>query len=1137
LILLALMAGLLTMTPVRPASANASDKGIAPEALLNADGTLRLDENFRGALDIGDWNVSLDPALGPVFSPIAAMDAWSAISAGGGAFKSAINAIVVNGTDVYVGGAFTSAGGTPEADYIAKWDGTQWTSLSNGGVGSSALAGTVNAMLFFGGNLYVAGQFAVRNTSGVTIANSTNFAKWDGSVWSAVPGVASNLNGIVYALDVDANNNIIYIGGGFVNMNGNNAADKIAGIDLDTSALVTLGNNGPSLDGSLSGTVYAIAVDSTGKVYAGGAFLNVNDGGTTIAEADRIARWDGANWSALGSNGSSDGALNSIVTAVAVDGSDNVYAGGWFFDAAGIAEADCIAKWNGLTWSALGNNGSGDGALVGTSGGSIIQDIVVNGTDVYASGFFLGSSSIPTADYAARFDTNTNTWFGLGSDGSGDGSLHAGVYTMAYSSGKLYVGGALYDVSNGGTKIPTADHFAIWNGANWSTLGDSNGALNNTVEAIAVIGSDVYVGGNFVDLGGDQRMDYLVRWDGTAWNPVGNLTQTYGALSGKVNTLAVDGTNLYAGGDFTFAYNEGSSVAVNRIAKWDGSTWSALGGGVNSSVYALAVDANHNLYAGGSFTNAAFPEADYIAMWNGSAWSALAGNGASNGALNSSVFALAIHGTNVYVGGSFTTVLNTSNISIPNAERLAKWDGSTWSAMDGITSPTSNDVYKLAVSGSDLYVGGFFNDLNGISAADRVARWDGSTWSALGSNGANDGVLNGYVNDIVVNGTRVYIGGIFTNVQNGIGIAQNSVDYIAMWDGTNWSGLGSDGSNNGSLNNSVQALKIIDNDLWVGGNFQNVTQNGNTIKEADFLAAYGVDVTAPAVQSITRAGTNPTSAATVDFTVTFSEPVTGVTADDFTPTQVGVSGATVGGISGSGAIYTLTVNTGSGNGTIRLDLNASGTGIVDLVGHPITSGFTGGAVYNVTKSQTAIFRSSGTEDGWALESSELSNIGGTLNSTATTFSIGDNAQDKQYRSILHFNLNLPSNAVITKVTLKIRKQGLSGANPFATLGKIMVDIRTGAFSNNTALQITDFQAGAHKNNAGIITNTPVNNWYSVVFPSSAFSVINKTGVTQFRLRFQKDDNDNGIADTLKFYSGNYATTAARPTLIIEYYVP
>ena len=103
------------------------------------------------------------------------------------------------------------------------------------------------------------------------------------------------------------------------------------------------------------------------------------------------------------------------------------------------------------------------------------------------------------------------------------------------------------------------------------------------------------------------------------------------------------------------------------------------------------------------------------------------------------------------------------------------------------------------------------------------------------------------------------------------------------------------------------------------------------------------------MNSITRANADPTSSFSVDFTVTFSEAVTGVDASDFSLTST-VTGASVTSVSGSGKTYTVTVNTGSGDGTLRLDLNASGTGIEDLAGNPISGGYTGGEEYTVAKS-------------------------------------------------------------------------------------------------------------------------------------------------------------------------------------------
>jgi CSLREA domain-containing protein len=96
-----------------------------------------------------------------------------------------------------------------------------------------------------------------------------------------------------------------------------------------------------------------------------------------------------------------------------------------------------------------------------------------------------------------------------------------------------------------------------------------------------------------------------------------------------------------------------------------------------------------------------------------------------------------------------------------------------------------------------------------------------------------------------------------------------------------------------------------------------------------------VDTSAPSVVSSVRANLNPTTAAGVDFIVTFSEAVTGVDATDFSLSTTGsISGAAVSGVSGSGTTYTVTVNTGSGSGTIRLDVADNDT-IVDMTSNPL----------------------------------------------------------------------------------------------------------------------------------------------------------------------------------------------------------
>lgn len=112
--------------------------------------------------------------------------------------------------------------------------------------------------------------------------------------------------------------------------------------------------------------------------------------------------------------------------------------------------------------------------------------------------------------------------------------------------------------------------------------------------------------------------------------------------------------------------------------------------------------------------------------------------------------------------------------------------------------------------------------------------------------------------------------------------------------------------------------------------------------------AWMVDLTAPTVVSSLRANPSPTNFSSVDFTVTFSEPVTGVDKNDFSLNASGIIGAFVTSVSGSGSNYTVTVNTGMRNGTLRLDILNNGT-IVDAVSNPLNGGLTSGETYTLDK--------------------------------------------------------------------------------------------------------------------------------------------------------------------------------------------
>jgi len=146
----------------------------------------------------------------------------------------------------------------------------------------------------------------------------------------------------------------------------------------------------------------------------------------------------------------------------------------------------------------------------------------------------------------------------------------------------------------------------------WKASFAGNDGPNGLVYATTIFddgsGPALIIGGDFASAGGSAA-NRVARWNGSAWTALGT------GLNGDVYALTVFDGTLIAGGGFTMA----GGTAANRIARWNGSAWSALGTGMNNAVIALTVF-DGSLIAGGGFTNFA-----YIARWNGSTWSALGG--------------------------------------------------------------------------------------------------------------------------------------------------------------------------------------------------------------------------------------------------------------------------------------------------------------------------------------------------------------------------------------------------------------------------------------------------------------------------------------------------------------------------------
>jgi len=632
-----------------------------------------------------------------------------------------VMAMVRDASDnLYIGGEFTTAGGVT-ATYIAKWDGTSWSSLGTG------MNRPVRALAIMNGELHAGGSFT--NAGGSPISY---IAKWNGNAWVAV---GTNPPGVVNSLAASSTH--LYAGGSF----------GVSRWD---------GTTWSGLGSGVSGSVEAVVIHG-GDVYVGGTFAQA--GGLP---ANYIARWNGSAWSPLGTG------MDSTVNALA---SDNgiLYAGGQFSTAGGIT-CRSIAQWNGSAWSAMGSGLGGPvraiaaeggrvivGGIFTASGGNAVLNVaewhapswapLISGlggvssevaavsiykTGICAAGSFSQSGTTPLNNIAG--------WAGAVNLPSSAGwqrleiGINGTILALGTIGGEVYAGGDFTSIH--GVK---ANRIARWNGFTWVPLGSG---LNGTVKAIATSGTDVYAGGEFTTAGGIPAA-YVAKWNGTTWSALGGGLLAGNNVGPCVNAIAINGLNVYVAGNFRAANAFSGVIVTNSIAHWNGVTWNAMGDGFTSNVNALAVNGN-NVYAGGGFVTAYGAPGDFIAHWNGSSW------GPIGGGMNGEVKALAYTNNRLFAGGSFTIA------GINRAPRVAEWNGINWNAVGYLG--INHTVSAMAVHGTNLYITGFFDNIADLSTP-RIAKWTGSHWTTLGTGLTGAG---GYALALSSGGTGLYTAGSFT---------------------------------------------------------------------------------------------------------------------------------------------------------------------------------------------------------------------------------------------------------------------------------------------------------------------------------------------------------------------------------------
>ena len=329
------------------------------------------------------------------------------------------------------------------------------------------------------------------------------------------------------------------------------------------------------------------------------------------------------------------------------------------------------------------------------------------------------------------------------------------------ADGKVIIGGSFTYVGN----TPRNNIARINTDGSLDTTWDPN--PNGSVALLLMETGNVYVAGGFTSIGGQSRngLAKLSTSDtGTAdatWNPT---------PSAVVHALALDGSgNLYVGGQFTFI----GGLFRNRIAKLSttgtgaaDATWNP--NTTSGDVKALALDGIGNIYAGGTFTNIGSQARNNVAKLSTS------GTGAADATWNpspfavdslgnlvpSSVFALAVDGSGVYIPGCFTNIGGQTRYTIAWLSPSGAGPADSWAPNVNVTGGGS--VLQLALDGGGfVYAGGSFGSIGGENRRNLAKlSTSGGGVADLSWNPSPDGIVSA----VALGGGKVYVGGQFRNI-------------------------------------------------------------------------------------------------------------------------------------------------------------------------------------------------------------------------------------------------------------------------------------------------------------------------------------------------------------------------------------
>jgi hypothetical protein len=648
----------------------------------------------------------------------------------------------------------------------------------------------------------------------INLYNLNRHAVWNPRTnrWIRFPVVQNGTNSTVNSITFDNSNQIVYLGGNFTTVtdlsNINYSVNYIAAWNINNQIWQRLGQDASN---GLSGICYSLQYDSfNSRIYVSGSFTTTNDVSNVGQSARYIAYWNPIiqRWSPLGTVATNG--LNTYANSLTFDGCGNLFVAGGITTSYDTSASNIIYWTRANTWSRLSPDGLKN-TQNGTNGQ--VNAITISNTTLYIGGAFTTvndvSFSALTSNNVSSWNINSQRWVPLGGNTSVKNGLNNICYAMVYDNcaNFLYVGGNNFTKVSDSTGYDlSANNIAAWNinTNSWWPLGSSIGNTNNglsggsKVNALAIAKDRQLFIGGLITAGNDAIMTMTTN-NALIWNP---STYRFTVLGGNIksglntyaNAMVLDstGSNLYIGGQFNTMTDNFAQYNTNYNTVYNISTTSLkpLGdfsyNGLNGIPNVFDMDTNRNiLYIGGKFTKESDRTRKNVFSPNFVAYDIsnnvwLDIDTPTWGGVNGEVLDMKFDGNSgiLYVAGSFTNVFDTSSTSL-SANYLAVYNTNTkkWGRLgstDAINNGTNGIVRRIAFDdvNNRLHIGGDFTTVYDSSNNALSIRYIASlnfstnTWLRLGSSRYND--LN--ANVVSMNYSNVlndlYVFGNFTNVTN-----------------------------------------------------------------------------------------------------------------------------------------------------------------------------------------------------------------------------------------------------------------------------------------------------------------------------------------------------------------------------------